>query len=189
MRKTQFAKTQSYEKDPYNTWPGKRSSPIHEINFNLFNDVALKIISSYYTNHTFSYNCGLYFQKVSNIYKDGWIHQDNCILSFIIYLNNKNITDSGTSFYVPKSTSIRTDYYDKKRESFKDTSNLDKYKEYRLKNNSQFEKTLTVHNIFNRCVIFDARVHHKADNLHLVSDDEDRVTLVGFVYKLDVTPN
>ena len=182
-----YSKTLSYEKDTNNQWPGKRSRPIHEINYNLFGDVVSKVISSYYSDHTFSYECSLNFQKVSSIYKDGWIHQDSCMLSFIIYLNDKNITSSGTSFYIPKSTPICTDYYDKKCESFKDMSLIDKYSDYRLKHNSQFEKTLTVHSIFNRCVVFDARVFHKADNFNLVPDNEDRLTLAGFIHKLDIT--
>ena len=162
-------------------WPGKRSTPIHEVNYDLFNNIVIKVLSVYFPYAKLSYNsANLRFQKVSSIYEEGWVHSDDNLITFIVYLNDTKTIDGGTSICIPKNKDI-TLYKDKKRESFKDPNKVKEYESYRLKNNNQYEETIRVNNVFNRCVIFNAPSYHKANGFNTIDNSEDRLTLVGFI--------
>ena len=168
-------------------WPGKRSTPIHEADYSFFNDTVVKVLSTYFPFAKVSYNdARLRFQKVSSIYEDGWVHRDDNLITFIIYLNNTKTIDGGTSIYVPKNPhpedhdmTINTD---KKNESFKDPNKVKEYEAYRLENNNQFEETIRVNNVFNRCVMFNAPSYHKANGFNTIDNSDDRLTLIGFIH-------
>ena len=174
------------KKDEYN-WPGKRSTPLHEIDYDFFNDTILKVLGTYFPFAKISFtNARLRFQKVSSIYEDGWVHRDENIITFIVYLNETKSTDAGTSIYIPKIShpedhdiSINTN---KKNESFKDLKKIKDYESYRLENNNQFEETIRVNNVFNRCVMFNAPSYHKANGFNTIDNSEDRLTLIGFIH-------
>lgn len=169
-------------------WPGERSIGLHEVDYDFFNDTVLKVLYAYIPYAEISYdNAYLCFQKVSSLYEDGWIHSDeDQVLTFIVYLNSKT-SGAGTSICVPKIPNIPAKdlliHLDKKVESFKDLNKLKKYEPYRLENNNQFEETIRVNNVFNRCVIFDSSSYHKANGFNTLSIDTDRLTLIGFIKK------
>jgi hypothetical protein len=166
-------------------WPGKRSTLIHEVDYNFFNNIVVKVLSTYYPYAKVSYNdTRLLFQKVASIYEDGWIHKDDNLITFIIYLNNTKITDAGTSICIPKNSIIDNIiiHTDKKQESFKDPNKVKEYEPYRLENNNQFEEVIRVNNVFNRCIMFNASSYHKANGFNTIDNSEDRLTLIGFIH-------
>ena len=160
-------------------YPGCRSAYLHEINHDLFKYCVLKVLNTYYPDADIVCNNAIaQFQKISNIYEDGWVHQDNALITFIIYLNDTNTIDSGTSLYTPKNKNILS-YIDKKKESFKYPDKVKKYEQYRKLNNNQFIETLKVNNIFNRCLAFNSSTYHKANGFNII---DNRLTLIGFIY-------
>ena len=168
-------------------WPGKRSTPIYEADYSFFNDTVVKVLSTYFPFAKVSYNdARLLFQKVSSIYEDGWTHRDDNLITFIIYLNETKISGAGTSICIPKNpnhdnTEIISNG-NKKRESFKDPNKVKEYEAYRLENNNQFEETIRVNNVFNRCVMFNAPSYHKANGFNTIDNSDDRLTLIGFIH-------
>lgn len=172
-------------KDEYR-WPGERSTFIHKIDYNFFNYVITKVLNTYFPFAKVSCKeAKLLFQKISSFYEDGWVHKDPNVITFIVYLNNTKVIDNGTSLYVPKNPYLKnkdlTIHDDKKIKSFKNFNKIKEYKPYRLENNNQFEETIRVNNIFNRCVMFNASTYHKANNFNVIDNYEDRLTLIGFI--------
>jgi hypothetical protein len=147
----------------------------------------LSILRTYFPFAKVSYNdARLLFQKVSSIYEDGWTHRDDNLITFIIYLNETKISGAGTSICIPKNpnhdnTEIISNG-NKKRESFKDPNKVKEYEAYRLENNNQFEETIRVNNVFNRCVMFNAPSYHKANGFNTIDNSDDRLTLIGFIH-------
>jgi len=177
-------------KDNY-AWPGIRSIPIHEVDYTFVNDTVVKVLNTYFPFAKVSYNdARLHFQKISSIYEDGWIHSDENLITFIIYLNNTKNINSGTSIYVPKNPHSKyldlIINIDKKLESFKDPNKVKDYEPYRLENNNQFEETIRVNNVFNRCVMFNAPSYHKANGFNTIDNSDDRLTLVGFIFDFTI---
>ena len=168
-------------------WPGKRSTLLHEVDYDLFNNIVVQVLRTYYPFANLSYNsASLSFQKISSVHEDGWTHRDENPITFIIYLNETKISGAGTSICIPKNPNhdnteiISND--NKKRESFKDPNKVKEYESYRLENNNQFEETIRVNNVFNRCVIFNGHSYHKANGFNTIDNSEDRLTLIGFIH-------
>ena len=56
---------------------------------------------------------------------------------------------------------------------------------YRLENNSQFEETIKVGNVYNRLIAFDSQLFHAAQSLFgNEEEDNERLTLVLFTNSL-----
>ena len=172
------------EEDNY-AWPGKRSNPLYVLDYNLFNNTVLKVLSAYFPFAKFTYNdARLHFQKISPVYESGWVHRDDNTFTFIVYLNNTKTIDGGTSICIPKNKDKDKEiilHSDKKQESYRNPNKLKEYESYRLENNNQFEETIRVDNVFNRCVMFDAHSYHKANGFNTIDNSEDRLTLIGFI--------
>jgi hypothetical protein len=117
----EFSKTLQYEECPNGNWPGKRSKNLSFESQEFFNKVNLKMISLIYPikNIPISFEAITKFQKISNIFKqDGWIHTDESMFTFIVYLSNHK--ECGTSLYEPKNHLSETIHEDEKRKSYKD---------------------------------------------------------------------
>ena len=53
----EFALQQEYFLDVENRWPGKRTKPLHEINFSLFNSTVNKVIYLFYNSNKTKISC------------------------------------------------------------------------------------------------------------------------------------
>ena len=76
---------------------GVRSKPLHEIDNELFQSINMKILNCFYQDSKIEFFARTYFQKNDYDINDGWVHQDNCMFTGIVYLNPDNT--SGTSLY------------------------------------------------------------------------------------------
>jgi len=174
-----FALSCDYKKHEPGDWPGKRSEALHELNPELFNLCGSKLISLFYPNFDLTWHMASMFQVVDNSYSDGWVHRDENLITGIVYLNKNENLKSGTSIYRIKKDKVfaKPMHFDKKRENYKNLEgNVDKYRE---ENNSQYEETINVSNVYNRLICFDSHLLHAAQNF---SDNiEPRLTLVMFV--------
>lgn len=183
-----FGLQQEFFLDEENRWPGKRTKPLYEINSSLFQTSLNKIFSLFFNlkDTKISWVSDARFQLVDNKYKDGWIHRDENILTAIIYLS-KTQNNSGTTIYSPIdpiNTEIK--HVDKKVESFKDFSLIEKNDGYREDNNKQFKPSVTVQGDYNRLVIFDGNLFHGANNFYGENDSSSRLTLIFFVEQIQI---
>jgi hypothetical protein len=189
-----FALSLEYNKDVNNRWPGERTKPIHEINYDFFAHVMHKFFVIFYPDKdpsifNYEYNVTMYFQKINPIDygKSGWIHYDNELITGIIYLNDDYNPNSGTSIYELKK-GWQCLHGDKKIEYYSGKLDEQNAEKYRLENNYQFEEVVNLKNKFNRMIAFDSHLAHGANEFY--SNTQDRLTLVFFVTSLrtDYTP-
>ena len=170
--------------------PGKRSEPLHIVNYDLYNYINVKILSSLYPNEseTVQFKSLSVFQKIpAGIDYDGWIHTDKkSILTAIIFLSNSN---AGTSIYEPKSSFFIPDNTDNiKQDFFKNPNSLSKekkeeYHKIREKWASNYEETISYKGKYNRMICFDGFNYH---NAHVHKGTEDRLTLITFFDEITI---
>ncbi len=186
MRK--YALSLEYQKT-CGDWPGERSSPLHEVDYDLFCSVNNRIMNLFFSSvEECEYTARTYFQKIKNIYSEGWVHQDNNLLTAIIYLNPQPPLNTGTSIYNLKKDSL---YYSPKemhvkKQSYTTAENKKEADVALLKNNSIFEETINISNVYNRLVVFDAQQFHAAQQLGVGEENYERLTLVSFFTKAPV---
>ena len=161
-------------------WYGLRSKPLHEVDKGYFEWSSQKILRAFYKDQTL-HVCNTCFQKtpgIKNISNEGWIHTDKCLMAAIIYLDKDNI--SGTNFY--KSKTFGKEKFISSEIHNKDSFTEEEFEKARDKNNKHFEKTVEVMGLYNRAVIYDAKVYHGA-NFHPLNTE--RLTQVFFFYKIE----
>lgn len=161
-------------------WPGARSDRIHNIDHELFEHTASKILSIFYNlDDIENYKLNLLFQHIvpqyerTNPLNRGFIHRDQFLLGGLIYLNEEYEDGIGTSIYTPKkswycSTShkmLSDNVNDLKINSYKNKSEItdDEVKMWN-KHKDRFNETITVQNVFNRCLLFDGSTFHGVPN-------------------------
>ncbi len=176
----QFANSLEYYQDDKGKWPGKRTKELHEINRSFFENYGSKILSILYpTIKEKSFNCSLYFQKISKEYTNkGWIHKDDTFdFTTIVYLSQHK--ECGTSLFDSKNISNEILNYENKKNMYL-KKNFKKEMKYLNENNSQFIETIKINSKFNRLIMFDGAQHHAAQKFIENNIEEERLTLIGF---------
>ncbi len=167
----EFALSLDYKTEGH--YPGTRTVPLNEIDQNLFEDMSLKFLTLF-TDVTqgFSGTVLSQFQKIpslgdeSNPLNRGLIHNDTgCFCAGVVYLNPDPSPGSGTSLYrlIPEEHDENCSYET---------------------HNAQFETTVEVKNVYNRCIVYDAMEWHGHTNRYMKG--EDRLTQVFFVQNFHV---
>ena len=189
----QFALSLDYNTDPEGRWPGKRSLPLHEVNQSFFGTFCDKIFNLFYELKygSLSYNVCTNFQYIPNYSENpdsklngGWIHQDSeCVFSGVIYLNPNPQENTGTNIYSQIDKNIVSSISEKYK-LYKGEEPVDEfeYTQQILENNSNFEETINIKNVYNRMILFEGGVYHGVQSLY--SSLEPRLTQVFFVYKV-----
>ena len=174
-----------YLTDTNHEWPGERTAKLDVFNKDLLGYTVNKFLSLYYDLKLTPviWHANGSFQRVSSIYKDGWIHTDAELMTLIIFLNEEVDSSSGTTLYEKKTELALPLHNDKKKESYENTSLIDSIEQYRKENNAQFEESIIIKNKFNRLIAFDSNKYHGANNF---SNTESRLTLTLFIDKLTV---
>lgn len=181
-----YALRQEYQTDDESRWPGERSLPLHKLDKNFFDNTITRFLKIFYpANHTYAWSSTGCFQKVSSIYDSGWAHVDDALITGIIYLDDDATPDAGTTVYDSAVMAPQALHQDKFAETIKDPKKNIEYKNYREENNKQFSESIIVKNKFNRLVAFDSHMYHAANNF-VKNNTSDRLTLVFFIYKLQV---
>ena len=177
-----YSKTLEYDrssKDRY--YPGVRSH-IEETNPELFYSVVNNVLALFFemTPET-EWGASLSFQITDSSLGEGWIHRDDeTLFSFILYLNQFNDPESGTSIFDRKIFDNKIDTPEtrkRKRDFHRGLTGMDEnYLKTLEKYNRQFEETLEVKNKFNRLLVFDSNTYHGVKKYM-----DNRLTMVGFV--------
>jgi len=181
-----FALDQEFFKGQRGSWPGLRTKLFHENNMpmlQVFWDKLLFYIRDYgYTGFSQFQTA---FHMVDASYGRGWVHDDDPKLNIagVIYLNEKAPLGSGTVIYNDKEDINLDEYADKfMKDVLSETpEEREPYQQYREEQTKLFDKTITMESVFNRCIIFDTRCWHSAEEFFGNSVDTNRLTQVFFV--------
>ena len=180
----EFAEKQTYAKDEFNQWPGERTESIHKLNPDFFSNTVNKFLRIFYPDSVHTEWSGFgFFQRISNVYDQGWIHVDGTVITGIVYLNEDSNPKAGTTIYQPKTLGEQMLHVDKRTEANAFPEKSKEYRNYREENASQFEESIVLKNKFNRLVAFDSHLYH-AGNDFANEDQSNRLTMVFFLDKL-----
>jgi hypothetical protein len=183
---TEFAKKQTYSKDTHNQWPGERTESIHKLNSEFFSNTINKFLRIFYPdNANIEWSGYGFFQRISNVYDQGWIHVDGTLITGIVYLNEDRNPAAGTTIYQPAVLGEQMLHVDKRTDAIKNPKLSKEYKTYREENENQFEESIVLKNKFNRLVAFDSHLYH-AGNDFSGNDQSNRLTFVFFLDKIHV---
>ena len=167
-------------------WPGIRTCPLHEVNYNLFQEIATRYFLLHYSPSQISevtFEARMNFQRISGKYNGGWVHNDYPnVHTTLIYLTPTASLNSGTGLYKIKSLDGLKNFDKSKKDLYNNKVSSKEVEKDRIENNNQFEKTVYFSNIYNRCISFDATIWHGADEF---VSEEDRLTLIIFWEKIN----
>lgn len=161
-------------------WPGARSDMISNIDYELFEHIASKILSTFYDlNQIKSYDLYSSFQHIvpryerTNPRSRGFIHRDQFLMGGIVYLNEEYEDGIGTSIYTPKKSWYCTTSHKMLSDSVNNLkincyTNKSEIADNEVKmwnkHRDRFNETITVQNVFNRCLLFDGSTFHGVPN-------------------------
>jgi len=182
----EFALKLEYEDSPGN-YPGKRTKFLHELNRELFIGFCSKFFQVYYPAVNIEWNVYTSFWKVSTLDPNplspknmGWIHEDNCIVAGVVYLSPEINNKLGTTIY--KKVSERKKINVSSMKKFYSTGIDDNFDESITNNNSMFEETMKIDNVYNRMICFDGNVSHSPS--HYYMENQTRLVQVFFVHNI-----
>jgi hypothetical protein len=179
-----FGLRQQYQRDQEGRWPGSRAMDLNQLNSQLFTHVASRLLSVFWdiTATPVHWRAHGTFQRVTNNYAAGWIHQDaDSLLTAIVYLTPNAPLTSGTSIYRRKDITVPIpEAWDQAKRQGYLTGQMDtaEYLHARDATNRCYEETLQVNNVYNRLLIFDSRLYHGVRAFD--TGEEDRLTLTMF---------
>jgi hypothetical protein len=190
----EFSKSLEYKPADNFTYPGKRSRNLFEIDLRISRYITERAISPFYDYRTIlNINCTLYFQKITNNKNTGWIHRDDNLFTFILYLFEDDDIDCGTSFYdlkkdkiLPWSNEAADNYKNELRiKNVRGEEYTEEEIQYKIDyENHYFNKSLNVKDKFNRLICFDSNRYHAANNFSNDATDE-RLFLIGFIHNIN----
>lgn len=191
----EWANTLPKERSVDGSWPGYRTSPLHEIDYEFHVTLFLKVLSAYYdlkyANASWS-SCRAHFQVIPKYSEEnhsqnnvGWIHQDDGDeLAGLIYLTPNADINSGTSLFGLKKEHENT-YLKYANNPHKHAMyngmriEEEEYKKALHHHNDKFVETVRFGNVYNRLVMYGSQEYHRANSF--VTNSEDRMTLVFFM--------
>jgi hypothetical protein len=178
-----FALDQEYHRSQDGTWPGERTKTLNELDPEMFEIFAKKILENSPDFVGFT-NLVAQFHLIDETFGKGWVHDDDPLLNLVgvVYLNKNAPLDTGTTLYKDK--------YDKSADQYREYFKQDvlvasaegrkKLAKIRDEHRSKFTPNLKIENVFNRCVIYDPRTWHSPDNFFGTTRETSRLNLVFF---------
>jgi hypothetical protein len=181
-----WALSQEFFKGNRGSWPGLRTELLHTLNPGLFNLILKKllfVLKDYGYTEILDMQTG--FQVIEGSWGTGWVHDDDPKLHVagVIYLSPDAPTGSGTTIYEDQSD-FNGDKYTElfMKDVFSETvEERAQYSKYREEQRAHFKPSISMGNVYNRCVIFDTRNWHSADNFFGDTLENSRLTQVFFI--------
>lgn len=178
-----FGLQQDFSPAEYETYPGIRSKPLNEINEDLFNNFALRLLEQMPKGTMGFHNLRASFHLTDETFVKGWIHDDDpqLTVSGLVYLSPNPPSKTGTVFFedtpgfdpgLEFTEIIEKDTLEFTAEQRSEIGN------YREKHRQCYEEIAYIENVFNRCIMFDPRLWHCPDNFFGKTKEEARLTLV-----------
>ena len=180
-------------------YPGERTECLSNIDNEYYRYINRSILSLFFPSNTpTGWSATTRFQKIHNLEKEGWIHQDESVqITAIIYLSMDDPqVNRGTSLYNLKkgiihpinSPSVR-ELYNKELPKHYKTGKIEEnvYKKRTEWEKRTFTKVLDINDKYNRLIAFDPVIFH-ANNIVNTSKLNERLTLISFFYGIQ-NPN
>jgi hypothetical protein len=161
-----FGLQQQYQRDEEGRWPGTRAFNLVQLNDQLFQHMCHRMLSIFWEvgNSPIHWAAHGTFQQVGKEYGEGWVHQDaDSLITAIVYLTPDSDRSAGTSIYRRKNITVPLNpaYEEIKRRAYLSSQMATpEYLNARTGNNSLFEETVRVDNLYNRLLIFDSKLYH-----------------------------
>ena len=167
-------------------YPGLRTKPINELDYDFFLNFVRKIISIYYDIDKvkgIEWDVKTLFQWAGKEHNTGWIHQDDINyydVAGVVYLSPDAPKNCGTSLYIPTVQNLQK--YNVPTDPFYSDNIIDMefYKQEQNIYNSQFKKIKQIENVYNRLVVYDCKQWHAQDGFFGTNKDNARLIQVFF---------
>jgi len=163
------------------TWPGIRTHLLDDISKELYNTMRYKLLKEYPQFKDFS-DIDASFQVITEEWDNGWVHEDNDVhrLAGVVFLTPNPPQGAGNTVYMEQDDVSA----DKFQQIFDNDMTLEAdhrdTKKYRNEQRSLFTPSVRIENRYNRCVAFDPRMWHSADQFFGTTKENGRLTLVFF---------
>lgn len=173
-------------------WPGKRTRELIELDRHLYDYFAKTLLNVFYpAEFECNINLETSFQLIearnSNQYHSknrGWLHHDSVIFGGVVYLTKNPEPNTGTSIYKPKKGYCKHEklWIETKTSDYKNKLKIsdEEYENIMNHQYSLFDETVTVENVYNRCVLFGGNVIHGAKTFGTRIGKDARLTQVFF---------
>lgn len=176
-----YALKQQFSRDEKSTWPGLRTPTLDVLSMGLFNSLATTLINHMHGKKYFSL-LKVNFALVDGSYNIGWMHQDEpqYNVAGIIFLNKNAPSNSGLSFYNQVTTNnqdYNSIFFEELNAPPVERSSFIKFKE---EQRTLFKRTMTVENVFGRCVMFPPDQFHAVDGYFGDTKEDSRLTINFF---------
>jgi hypothetical protein len=173
-------------------FPGVRTVPLHISEPSIFEYSSQKLFSIFhdFSTENVSWNVLSGFQSITEEYNEGYIHHDNeaTIIAAVIYLTPNADLESGTSIFTPNKNYDK-ELYDELNKSkikyFNGEIDYQTYSVHRNKIDSMFDETMRVNNVYNRMVMYEGNMWHKANKFFGNSLESSRLTQIMFAEKIN----
>jgi hypothetical protein len=179
--------------DKEGKWPGSRTEPLHIVAPDYHNFFSSKLFSLFYDFkcQKVGWDVVTYFQFLepysqNELVNVGWVHKDEeATFAGVVYLNENAQLGAGTSLFTPKKLGGVPIHTTEKHNFYKFESNTteDEYVKKLQENNNLFTETMTIGNVYNRMICYDAANYHRANGF-TSGANEPRLTQVFFVRKV-----
>jgi len=178
----QFALKQEFKRDDIDTYAGTRTDTLDKLNESYFHTVAGKLIKHIPDKHAFD-QLQMSFTLTDESYGKGWIHEDESFYNVagLIYLNPAPPKDSGTVFY-RKTAHEALPHFNEQFFAELDAKPEDRhvFEKYKQEQRKIFKRSLTIENVYNRCILFPPNTWHSADQYFGTNKDDSRLVLTIF---------
>jgi hypothetical protein len=178
-----YALSQEFYKGERGTWPGIRTAMLDNLNIELYSILEFKLLQLLPQFKKFN-KIESTFQLIDETYGNGWVHDDNPEhnVAGIVYLNEQHPQNSGTTLYMDDDDISADKYTQMFIDDVMSTDPADRsqFAKYRNEQRSKFTRATEIDFHWNRCVMFDPRTWHSADNFFGTTKDTARLTLVFF---------
>lgn len=178
-----LALAQEFDLASDSTYPGQRTAFLNQIDQAAFEDFAKRLLAHLPMFNGFE-QLWANFHLIDDTYGNGWVHDDDPTtnVSGLVYLNPNPPPNSGTTIYKDQQAVDAGKY----SEFFhKDVLHANEDERaalarYRHEQRDLFTPSMTIENVYNRCILFDPKVWHAPNNFFGKTKDDSRLTLVFF---------
>ena len=167
-------------------WPGTRSKCLSELDYYLYDVIVRGVLKLFSSEEIQRYEANIYFQKVPEEYGAGWVHQDTNLFSAVLYLNECENLEGGTTIYSIKAGEDRYNRlcsYSDSKKLLLQNQDAQGYAKQGEEHNKMYLQDIVIPGKFNRLVCFDAQCYHAASSFNR-GQKGDRLTLVLFFHKV-----
>jgi len=180
-----FAEKQEFESSHF--YPGTRTKCVSSLNYTIYDEIVLGILSIFSRDEVTEYVADMYFQKIPADFGRGWVHRDPNLITAVINLNNTNSLTHGTSIFekidILQDNGLEAKQLSNRKASLIEQEKYEDYISLGAINNKPYKKTVDISGVFNRLICFDANLLHAADSFD-TKNGKDRLVLLVFMKKV-----